>query len=129
MKICWVAVIAIVVLVPIAAAPCWVCHVPKTPAEEWQRSPVIFVGTAIMANREVATFQVKEAIRGSVGKEEQMDQLLSTCRFPFQTGEAYLVYTSRSDKGYLNGASSCSRTAKVRDAEEDLKFLREQHTR
>ena len=127
MSVCRRVVICLVLLFPLAAAPCWVCYVPKTPAEQLQKSAIVFVGRVVMTdNREIAKFSVHEVFRGKVGKQEQMDLLQSTCAFPLQNGETYLVYTSRSEKGYLQGASQCSRTARVADAADDLKFLREQ---
>jgi len=80
-------------------------------------------------NREIAKFLVKEVFRGNVGAEEQMDLQSNTCGFAFRKGETYLVYTGRSEKGYLYGASICSRTALSAEATEDLNFLRRQDSR
>ncbi len=45
------------------------------------------------------------------------------CGYPFEIGQSYLVYAHRTPEGQLS-TSICSRTRPVRDATEDLAYMR-----
>src|SRR5262245_41056089 len=79
-------------------------------------------GDSSFARRRVQ-LRVAESFRGDA--EGTVDLFTGQgggdCGFPFVTGQRYLVYASRTGSGYQTGI--CSRTRRIDEAEEDLKYL------
>ena len=109
------------------------CVGDRPPCQETWTSPIVFAGrvTAIVPVKDGDTrfgprrvrFAVTEAFRGPDTPEVDIHLDGSSCDPDFKEGEEYLVYGShRRGAGWT--ASSCSRTRPLRDAAEDLAYLR-----
>ena len=105
----------------------------RPPCQETWTSPLVFAGrvTAIVPVKEGnvtfgprrVRFAITEAFRGPDTPEVDIHLDGSSCDPDFKEGEEYLVYGShRQGAGWT--ASSCSRTRPLRDAAEDLTYLR-----
>lgn len=102
------------------------------PGEFWRASDV-FAARAVKVERgshpteRRIRFQMIERWRGTVpdtGTVTVFTRSLSHCGYPFKEGREYLIYGTRSEDGRLT-TSSCSRTAPLERAAEDLNYARD----
>lgn len=121
-------------LTPASAEACR-CRVAGPPCEEAWKSPLIFVGTVIEIDQQPRALgprrvrlRITEALRGT--EKGEIDIHLRggggpSCDPPFRLGEAWLVYANNRWEGGAGWtASSCSRTRLLKQAAEDLAYLR-----
>lgn len=126
--------LAIVMLVPRTSEAC-TCPIFGPPCQEVWKSPVVFAGTVIQVDRAPGAFgprrvrfRITEAFRGT--EKGEMDIHLRggggpSCDPPFRMGESWLVYAnSRGEGGAGWTTSTCSRTRLLRQAAEDVSYLR-----
>jgi len=97
------------------------------------RATAVFAGRVIEIKEErgalaiiEAKFEVEKAWKGVTNDDAVVSAstLVHLCGYPFKVGRSYLVYASGPNLGELS-TSICTRTTRLKDAEEDLKFLGE----
>ncbi len=110
------------------------CVPPPPPAEEFQDSDAVFIGT-------VTSFKVVDSDPHSAANRKAKIRLLKLwkgdralvsevftglnsagCGFDFEVGETYLIYAFMNASGELR-TNICTRTASLEQAGEDLIFL------
>lgn len=106
------------------------CMAPASPQEELRRSSMVFAGRVISVNRiesdgGYAYNQVRFDVLRTFGEGRPGARLTvrtatnsAACGYNFSKGGHYLVYTYENDG--VQHTSICSRTARFRDATEDL---------
>jgi len=114
-----------------------VCDTPGV-AVAFKRASVVFAGEVISINRGRAKFRVGRSWKGVSSSEVTLIMggavlrrskkhyevaAHTSCDIEFERGEKYLVYASDGG-GYLR-AWTCSRTARLAYAQDDLKELKE----
>lgn len=82
--------------------------------------------TEYIERRQVSRLAVQESFFGTEGKDEILveSEIGSSCGFPLQAGESYLIYASQSDNEVNLMTHMCSGTKSVSNAGEDLAYLR-----
>lgn len=102
------------------------CAAPSPPCQAIGQSELVFLGTVTEINTQpglkTARMNVDRAFKGALNK---MIDLFDTgmCDGPFlQVGKQYLMYTS-GDPNRAVSARGCTRSRRIEDADEDLKFL------
>jgi len=119
------------------------CRQPHLPCEAYGQAEAIFIGTVkelswieeeekiddliIKRQRLVFRFSVDQAFRGVNGAQVPIITGLGggDCGYSFKIGEQYLVYASRDyRKKEMFSTSICTRTRPVRNADEDLEYIR-----
>lgn len=121
--------VCVIALVAKSADACS-CGTPGSACDAASGADAVFVGNVVsiesspVGGRRVQ-LAVIEAFRGF-----QLSQVTlvtgygqGDCGYPFQMGESYVVYAHRSPQGELS-TYLCSRTHPVRNATEDLSYLR-----
>jgi len=143
-------VLCLVVGVGRDAAACS-CEVPPPPAGAFAEAHAVFRGKVVevqdtnaLARWElrpfhfVVRFKVRTAWKGASGPEFTLGtgEGGGDCGKSFEPGEEYVVYAYRNDRETAEHAKKgpvswpdfnthiCTRTARVRDAREDLRFLK-----
>jgi len=132
----WPSAILFVLLFADTGLSC-VCTTPDVKVA-FKRANVVFAGEVISIRKGRARFKVTQAWKGVSGSEVTLimgGAILrrnkkhyevaahTSCDIEFEKGERYLVYGSDSG-GYVR-AWTCSRTARLAYAQDDLKELRE----
>jgi hypothetical protein len=115
------------------------CAKANTVCRAYERAEVVFIGTPKEVPRNeskdrignserayrIFRFSVDQAFRGV--NDSQVSVLTGQgdgdCGYDFKSGEQYLVYASRDSQKMLS-TSTCSRTKHVRDANDDLEYIR-----
>lgn len=115
------------------------CVPPGSVQEEMERSSAVFSGKVVeivnpnkknkiqsSANLVAVKLEVKEWWKG--GNESEVivytEMSSASCGFEFSLNEEYIVYAYKDDDGKIR-VNLCSRTAELKDAEEDLTQLGE----
>jgi hypothetical protein len=116
-------------LLPKAADACS-CAVPGSACDAAWGAEAVFVGNVVsIESSSVGERRVQLAVvEGFRGFQLSQVTLVTgygqaDCGYPFQIGESYVVYAHRSPQGQLS-TNICSRTRLVRNAPEDLTYLR-----
>ena len=121
------------------------CDCMRTPptCEAYWQAEAVFIGTAkelswiefeekleglvLKRKRPVFSFSVDQAFRGVNGAKVAVMTGIGgdDCGYGFKIGEQYLVYAYRDQqKKEMLSTSVCARTRPVRDADEDLEYIR-----
>lgn len=93
-------------------------------------SEAVFIGLAekvtIENYRMTVKFSVEKTIRGVAEKTVEVFTSASSasCGYPFKEGERYFVYARKGSDGRL-GESLCGPTTLLKDAEDDLEYVKE----
>ena len=107
---------------------------PGPPCQNYFRSDVVFVGTvrdiatvsgADLHSRVRVEFEDVSASRGAQGTELSVftSDDSASCGYAFIPGERYVVYAYRSKDGARIHTSICSRTRRLVDGDEDVRFF------
>ena len=110
------------------------CAPPRPAAEARADAAAVFSGTVVRTHRSiflrpqgrrVITFRVDRAWKGVEARTVRVVTGWGggDCGYPFETGQRYLVYASGGVRGEALVASSCSRTAALSGAGDDLRAL------
>src|SRR5262249_2372653 len=119
------------------------CTRPLLPCEAYWQVEAVFIGTAkdlswiefeekleglvLKRRRPVFSFSVDKAFRGVNGEQVAVMTEIGggDCGYDFKIGERYLIYAYRDQrKKEMLSTSVCARTRPVRDADEDLEYIR-----
>ena len=112
------------------------CMPFKNASKELEQSAAVFSGKvlAVKGNEQQGGFYtsvevVLEVDRSWKGIEEKTVSVFtssqsSACGYGFKKGEEYLVYASKTTEGRLT-TSICTRTRRIKEADDDLKELGE----
>lgn len=117
------------------------CEKPEPPCKAFGAASVVFIGTVkdvregdrkqkpdgeIDFTPRRVKFSVEENFSGTPTKEAEVETGLGAndCGYPFVKGASYLVYAYRDEKDDRLYTSSCTRTRRVDNADEDLQYLR-----
>jgi len=108
------------------------CAGVETPAEAGRRAMAVFVGKITALNHDgdyvLVRVHVTERFKGISKDSSEMEIQTPSggpaCGFSFLIGQSYLIYASRGYVGPGLGVDHCSRTQRLDQASEDLKFLR-----
>lgn len=93
-------------------------------------SEAVFIGLAekiTIENRQMkVSFAVEKPIRGVTEKTVEVftSDNEGSCGYPFKEGERYFVYARKGSNGKL-GESLCGPTVLLKDAEDDLEYVKE----
>ena len=110
------------------------CGAPGKPLAELDKSNSVFQGEVLTLDQEksdsgharnLVTFKVETSWKGLADHKKMTVRTATNgaaCGFVFKKGEKYVVYANLTSKGELS-ASLCSRTAALKDADEDLRGL------
>jgi hypothetical protein len=117
------------------------CGLKNSPKKELEQASFVFSGKVVNAdpsywfiiNREFPfihiivwetymVFSVKDVWKGEATSEVRIKSEISSVSFNFEEGEEYLVYAGGNDPGSIS-TSTCTRTARLIDASEDLAVL------
>lgn len=116
--------------------------IAMSPCEAYYSSDLVFIGKAVSSKeRKVKLMLDNKEIEAEVqdfdfeiyevfGKEKEISSVIlagepSSCGLSYEIGEIYLVYAHKTkDKGIFT-SSACDNTKILSEAEEDLKYLRE----
>lgn len=140
-----------VALVAIALAVCpWfitsaeacTCTGPMPPCQEYGAAAAVFTGTVIdistvsvelgegerkhAYNKKLVRFSVEQAFRGTSGSEVEIATGSGggDCGYHFEQGKQYIVYAYNDSESKRLGTGICTRTRLLRDAAEDLAYIR-----
>lgn len=130
--------IVLVCLVTCSRSEACSCIAPGPPCASYWQTDAVFSGkvTAISELSRVkdtqapwpsmrrVTIAIESAFRGVEGKSVELLTGMGggDCGYNFVPGERYLVYAHRSQRGLI--ATICSRTRLLKDAAEDLAYIR-----
>jgi hypothetical protein len=130
----WLRVLVLLVIGALASRPAEACDCasPKTTCEGIARTDAVFVGTVTDVVRSgrfdlETTVAVGETFRGRLQKTVLIKTAPNggNCDYrPFVKGERMLFYARKRSDGAFH-VFGCSRTALVKDAAADLKYLRD----
>ena len=118
--------------VPSRAEACS-CAYSRLPCEQFWDSPVVFAGTVVeilpkdakpSTGPSTVRFRISEPFRGVDTPEVVLHQEGSSCDLDFAEGQAYLVYAYHRRTGAGWSTGMCTRTRPLRNAYEDLVYLR-----
>jgi hypothetical protein len=105
------------------------CRAPDPPAEEFKRTDAVFIGVVTAFTEESerdrkATLAIVKIWKGDFNRVDAIYTVShgAGCGVYFQVGASYLIYANEDDAGKFQ-THVCTRTARLRDAEEDLDYL------
>lgn len=129
------AIVSIFVISSLSAFACS-CVELGTPLEQLEWANAVFTGKVVdidiprgivisSADPVKVTFEVSKIWKGTDDKTLVVTTARegASCGYSFERGESYLVYAYLDQPGNVLQATSCSRTALLSDAEEDLAKL------
>lgn len=112
------------------------CLVQASACADYWRADAVFVGsvtnivpsfddfeTSVRTKNRKVTFTIKNAYRGSLGAQVELQDWINSCEFRFEKGHHYLVYAYRNSEDNTLGTHGCSRTTEVAHATEDLTYI------
>src|SRR5262245_47343711 len=95
---------------------------PSVPCVHFWRDDVVFVGEVLRIDRqhdrEIVTIEVGEIFRGLNAATVTLTGLATSCSYPFEKGERYMVHATRLPDGQLS-ATKCSGTRRLAAATEE----------
>jgi hypothetical protein len=116
---------ATILLNPGKASACF-CSPPAF-SQSIMDAKAIFSGKAVEVSSKKVVFAVEEVWKGQVGEKITLGIDGSSCNYPFQQGETYLVYALKHKDSYFSEyrlfTNSCTRTRRLGEAKEDIKKL------
>lgn len=139
---------AAIVLLPHVAVDVFACQCRESqpPCAQYWEADAVFVGsvtnvlpsddpqsvdkaTEYKIGFERVNFNVERAFRGVAGNNVELMDWMSSCRYGFKAGKRYLVYAYYNPANKTLSTHTCSRTAEISEAGDDLDYIAGLRTR
>jgi hypothetical protein len=122
------AAVSVLIGFPFAAMACRCANGTPDPAHAYQRAHVVVLGTALELSQDAATQTTEARIAVNQAWKKDTDREIkvttrTTCAYPFQTGQDYVLFLYRADSSsYFTAKCVGNRTLK--QADQALMWLR-----